>query len=155
MEDVREKELVRASRKNELLSIVILDLDELKIINDTYGHIAGGDKALQKLANTLLRLCRAEDILCRYAGDEFLVILHDTPAEVEYKRALQWKEAISRTEFVSNGRIFNISFSAGVDSFPLHGSTEEQILIQADNALYHAKEFGRDQVVVYQEKSSV
>jgi len=150
MDEALQQELARTSRNGGALSIVILDLDHLKDVNDDYGHVTGGDKALQVLADTLKQMCREEDTLCRYAGDEFLVILYDTPAQVAYERASQWREAIGRIKITSNNREFGITFSAGVAAFPTHGSTSDGILQNADRALYRAKELGRDQVVVYQ-----
>ena len=145
MEEALEQELAKANRKEMPLSIVILDLDNLKAINDTNGHFTGGDEALKTLANTLRGLCRAEDIVSRYGGDEFLVVLYDTSIEVASKRAFEWKEALSK----SRGNEFSITFSAGIASFPLHGITTEEILANADEALYRAKKDGRDKVVIY------
>jgi diguanylate cyclase (GGDEF)-like protein/PAS domain S-box-containing protein len=150
MDEVFQQELSRTSRNGEALSVVILDLDHLKEINDTYGHVTGGDTALKTLADTLKQMCREEDTLCRYAGDEFLVILCNTPAQVAYKRALQWRDAIGKIKITSNDRKFGITFSAGVAAFPIHGSTSDGILQHADRALYQAKELGRDHVMVYQ-----
>jgi len=154
MDEVLQQELARAARKGGALSVVILDLDHLKEINDTYGHVAGGDKALQTLADTLKQMCRAEDTLCRYGGDEFLVILHDTPAQVACERAMQWKEAVAKIKFSSSDMEFRVTFSAGIATFSSQSSTGEDILIHADSALYRAKELGRDQVVIYQQGSS-
>jgi diguanylate cyclase (GGDEF)-like protein/PAS domain S-box-containing protein len=154
MDEVLQQELARAARKGGALSVVILDLDHLKEINDAYGHVAGGDKALQTLADTLKQMCRAEDTLCRYGGDEFLVILHDTPAQVACERAMQWKEAVAKIKFSSSDMEFRVTFSAGIATFSSQSSTGEDILIHADSALYRAKELGRDQVVIYQQGSS-
>jgi len=151
MDVTLKKELIRAARKDEPLSVVILDLDNLKNINDTYGHVEGGDKSLQILANTIKKMSRKDDTVCRYAGDEFLVILYDTSAQVAYKRALEWKEAVSEIKIETDEGEFSITFSAGVSTFPDHTSTAEELLIQADQALYSAKEQGRDQIVVYGE----
>jgi diguanylate cyclase (GGDEF)-like protein len=150
MDAMLNKELARALRTKEPLSIVILDLDHLKTINDTYGHVEGGDKALQALADTLKQLTRVEDILCRYAGDEFIVILYHTSAKVAYERALEWKDAVSKIKIETDEGEFSITFSAGVAEFTTHDPTGESILIRADQALYRAKELGRDRVVIYQ-----
>lgn len=155
MDEVLRQELARTSRKGGALSVVILDLDHLKDVNDNYGHVGGGDNALQVLADTLKQMCREEDTLCRYAGDKFLVILYDTPAQMAYERASQWREALGRIKITSNGIKFGITFSAGVAAFPVHGSTGDGIVQNADRALYRAKELGRDQVVVYQRQSSI
>jgi len=146
MDEVLKKELARAARIRESLSIVILDLDNLKNINDVYGHITGGDVALKLFANTLKKFCREEDTLCRYAGDEFLVILYDTPLEIAKERAVQWRKSLKK---IPSKERFGLTFSAGVATFPDHGSTSEEILIQADRALYNAKKQGRDQIVAF------
>lgn len=144
MDETLQREIGRASRKGESLRIVILDLDHLKKINDSHGHIIGGDVALKILANTLKKMCREEDTLCRYGGDEFLVILYDTPLDVAKERAIQWRKSLKR---IPSNQRFGVTFSAGVAAFPEHGLTGEEILIQADRALYNAKEGGRDRIV--------
>lgn len=148
MDEALKRELVRASRKGEPLSVVLLDLDYLKNINDEFGHVIGGDVSLKLLANTLKKVCRKEDTLCRYAGDEFLVILYDTPLQVAKERAVEWRKSLKN---IPSKLRFGLTFSAGVATFPDHGSTAEEILIQADRALYYAKEQGRDQIVMYGE----
>ena len=138
------RELGRASRKGESVSIVILDLDHLKKINDEFGHVMGGDEALKLFANTLKTMCREEDTLCRYAGDEFLIILYDTTLDVAKERAIQWRNSLKK---LPSNQKFGITFSAGVATFPDHGSTGEEVLIQADRALYNAKKQGRDRII--------
>jgi len=150
MDEMLKKELARALRAKKPLSVVILDLDRLKQINDTYGHVEGGDKALQVLTDTIKKIIRIEDILCRYAGDEFMVILYDTSAQVAYERALEWKSAVSKIKIKNDEEEFSITFSAGVAEYTSHEATGESILIQADQALYRAKELGRDKVMIYQ-----
>ncbi|MBI9081701.1 MAG: GGDEF domain-containing protein [Pseudodesulfovibrio sp.] len=154
MNEVLKQEIARAMRKKQPLSIVMLDIDYLKKINDIHGHVSGGDKALQALADTIKQMCRAEDTVCRYGGDEFVVILYDTPAQVACERATQWKGAVAEIQIASGKQTFGISFSAGVAAFPAHGSTDEEILTCADQALYRAKELGRDRTVIYQQGSS-
>ena len=150
MEEILKLELAKASRRKIPLSIVILDLDNLKEINDTYGHISGGDLSLKKFADTLTRLCRAEDTICRYGGDEFLVMLYDTPVGTAYERTLQWKEAVAKLKIKAKDTEFGITFSAGVAAFPRDGLTREEFLIHADDALYRAKKLGRNRVVIHQ-----
>jgi len=125
-------------------------MDNLKEINDIYGHVTGGDKSLRVLADYLKRMCRAEDTLCRFGGDEFLIILHNTAAQVAYERTMQMKEATSKTKITADGGEFGIKFSGGMAAFPIHGATNAEIIIRADEALYKAKQLGRDRVVVYQ-----
>ena len=94
-------------------------------------------------------MSRAEDIVCRHGGDEFLIALHNTPAQVAYERAEQWRKSLSRLKIDSNGTKFKISFSAGIASFPVDGKNIEEVMQAADKALYRAKELGRNCVVVY------
>ncbi len=149
MDEMLKKEIARALRTRKPLSIVILDLDHLKKINDTYGHVEGGDKALLELSGTIKKITRIEDVLCRYAGDEFMAILYDTSAQAAYERALEWKEAVSKAKIKTDKGEFSITFSAGVAEYHFDGVTGEDLLIQADQALYRAKELGRERVVVY------
>lgn len=149
MEEVLHQEIAKAARRKEPLSIVLLDVDVLKGINDTYGHFTGGDQALLLLAQKINALCRAEDTFCRYAGDEFVVLLYGTSPEVAYERALQWKEAISSVKMNAGDLEFGVSFSAGIASYPVHGSEGEELIHRADIALYQAKASGRNTAVVY------
>lgn len=113
MDEMLQKEIARTVRTKKPLSIVILDLDHLKKFNDTYGHVEGGDKALRLLADTLKQNHRAEDILCRYAGDEFLVILYNTSAQAAYERAMQWKDAVSNIKLNLMKGNFRLLFQQG------------------------------------------
>lgn len=151
MEEALKQDYARARRKQYPISIIILDIDHLKGINDTYGHMTG-DKALQTLSSQLQEMCRAEDTLCRYGGDEFLVILHDTPASVAYERALQWRECVINSGVEYNDGEIKITFSAGVGEFPSSGQSIEAVMLAADAALYQAKEDGRNCVRVYDKK---
>ena len=149
MIEALERELLRASRQGIKLSVVMLDLDNLKQINDTHGHVEGGDQSLKTLANTLQELCRSEDTVCRYAGDEFIVILYDTSAEVAYERTLEWKDVLSRKRIKIGGENLIIAFSAGVVECPSRQISAEELLDCADQALYQAKKAGRNQVAIY------
>ena len=149
MEEVFSQELARASRDKKPLSIVLIDLDRLKKINDTYGHVDGGDQALLFLSGKIGALCRKGDTFCRYAGDEFLAILYDTSQKDSYKRAMEWKEAVSKEKIIAGEREFSITFSAGISEFPNHGLDAEKLIQNADKALYRAKDVGRNCIVVY------
>ena len=147
MEETLERELSKTKRNGNVLTLVMLDLDYLKNINERYGHMAGGDEALKALSSTIQSLCRAEDTFCRYAGDEFVIILNDTPLQVAYQRVLEWQKAVA--DIKVNGD-FKISFSAGIAEFPLHGQDGDELIQSADKALFVAKAQGRDQVVLYE-----
>lgn len=141
------QEVARSKRNGNSFSIIILDIDNLKEINDCYGHASGGDQILQVFADELLRVSRAEDTICRYGGDEFLIILYETPFQAAYERALEWRDVVKKIKLEHSNGDLSITFSAGVAEFPLHGNTSDEVIIQADKALYRAKKLGRDQVV--------
>lgn len=150
MEEALKQENSRAIREGHNISVVMLDVDDLKKINDEFGHIVG-DKALQILGEHLRSLTRVEDIACRYGGDEFLIILHNMPARDAYKRAEEWRVHLEEKKVPYGHKDITITFTAGIASFPAGRKTVEQIIVAADNALYKAKMQGRNQVIVYNE----
>jgi diguanylate cyclase (GGDEF)-like protein/PAS domain S-box-containing protein len=152
LEEIMPKEIARAQRSKKNFSVVILDLDNLKTINDTYGHIKGGDQAIKTLADTLKHMSRKSDILFRYAGDEFLILLYDTPAQIAFRRVNQWLNTVQKISIIAENRQFSISFSAGIAEFSALDTNGEDILIRADQALYQAKQNGRNQTVLWSEK---
>jgi diguanylate cyclase (GGDEF)-like protein/PAS domain S-box-containing protein len=148
MEETLDRELRRASRKNLSLGIIMLDVDDFKRFNDTYGHGAG-DEILREMGKLLLENVRSEDIPSRYGGDEFLIVLPDASLEATQKRAELLCEDARHFNIQFEGRTLEqITHSVGVAVFPDHGLTREALLRAADNALYQAKHEGRDQVVV-------
>jgi diguanylate cyclase (GGDEF)-like protein/PAS domain S-box-containing protein len=149
MQEAIAREYTMALRKEYPISLIVLDLDHLKEINRDYGHFTGGDVALQKLGEHLKSMSRAEDLVCRHGGDEFLIALHNTPAYVAYERAEQWRKSLNQLTIDSNGLKFHISFSAGIAAFPVHGKNIEEVMQAADKALYQAKEMGRNRVIVH------
>ena len=148
MEETLERELLRAARKQLSLGLIMLDLDNLKQFNDTWGH-AAGDEILTGLGNLLLRQVRGEDIACRYGGDEFILILPDASPEVTCKRAILICEHAKQFHLQFDGQhLTAVTLSLGVAVFPEHGVTSTGILRAVDTALYRAKHEGRDQVVM-------
>jgi diguanylate cyclase (GGDEF)-like protein/PAS domain S-box-containing protein len=148
MEETLERELLRASRKKLSLGMIMLDVDDFKQFNDTYGH-AAGDQILRELGSLLLRQVRGEDIACRYGGDEFILIMPDATQEVTRERAELVCESARMFHLQFEGKnLTPVTFSLGVAVFPEHGSTSTGILRAVDAALYRAKHEGRDRVVV-------
>jgi diguanylate cyclase (GGDEF)-like protein/PAS domain S-box-containing protein len=148
MEETLERELLRASRTGLSLGIMMLDVDDFKRFNDTWGH-AAGDAVLRELGTLLLGHFRGEDIACRYGGDEFVIILLDASLEKTRERANRLCEHTRRLKTHFKGQTFEmITFSVGVAVFPQNGSTSAEILKAADTALYLAKHEGRGRVVV-------
>ena len=148
MEETLERELLRTSRKHLSLGIIMLDVDEFKHFNDTYGH-AAGDEILRELGSLLLRQVRGEDIACRYGGDEFIIVLPDASRIVTSRRAELICKDAKQSHFQFEGQALEaVTLSLGVAIFPEHGSTSAAILKAVDGALYRAKHEGRSRVVV-------
>jgi diguanylate cyclase (GGDEF)-like protein len=134
-----EREVARAARRGEPLSLAMIDIDHFKTINDKHGHPAG-DEVLRRIARALKEECRAFDTPARFGGEEFAVVLP----------ACNSKESISVAERLRLGmaRIgmdFPVTASAGVATFPTHAADAESLVRAADSALYESKETGRDQ----------
>ena len=148
MEETLERELLRAARRQLSLGIIMLDVDEFKHFNDTYGH-AAGDVILSEVGSLLLRQVRGEDIACRYGGDEFIIILPDATREVTRERAGLICESAGMFHLQFEGQaLAPVTLSLGVAVFPENGSTSTRVLRAADAALYRAKHNGRGGVVV-------
>jgi diguanylate cyclase (GGDEF)-like protein/PAS domain S-box-containing protein len=145
MEETLDRELLHAARKRLLLGIIMLDLDDFKQFNDTYGH-AAGDAILHELGNLLLEHIRGEDIPSRYGGDEFIIVLPDASREVTQKRAELIRENVHHINIQFEEKTLQaISLSTGIAVFPEDGSNRTAILRAADKALYQAKQEKRDQ----------
>jgi diguanylate cyclase (GGDEF)-like protein/PAS domain S-box-containing protein len=152
MEESLAREVHRATRKKTQIGIIMIDLDHFKQFNDTFGH-AAGDALLRELSYFLKKSFRGEDIACRYGGEEFVIILPETPLDITLKRAESLLEEIRHLNVQHLGRTLGtITTSLGVAVFPDHGTTGETVMRAADAALYQAKERGRDQVAVWQVK---
>ena len=148
LEETLERELLRAARKHLSLGIIMLDVDNLKQFNDTWGH-AAGDEILRELGSLLLRQVRGEDIACRYGGDEFLLILPDASRDVTRERAVLICEHARQFHLQFDGQsLAAVTLSLGVAVYPEHGATSTAILRAVDAALYRAKREGRSRVVV-------
>ena len=123
----------RAERTGRAFSVLMMDLDGLKSINDTHGHLCGS-RALVRVANAIRSQCRATDLAARYGGDEFCLVLPDTSAEGSMTIAKRIEEALAvETETP------RVSVSAGAATFPLHARSTEQLIEAADRELYTAK----------------
>lgn len=146
--DALDRELLRAARQCTALSVLLLDLDHFKRVNDAYGH-AVGDSLLRALAELLSGLVREEDIVCRYGGEEFAVLFPNTTGADVAHRAEDLRSAIANLplQFLRS-TYMELSASVGIAVYPLHGSTADLLLRAADAALYQAKEQGRNRVVV-------
>ncbi|MGR9071515.1 MAG: GGDEF domain-containing protein [Gammaproteobacteria bacterium] len=138
-------EIARWKRFRTPLSLVILDVDHFKLINDTYGHYSG-DKTLSLIARLLLNQCRKTDFIARYGGEEFVMLLPDTGLESALHLANQIRLVIERTGFNSRGQAVRITISCGASEFGANDSGES-VFERADQALYKAKKQGRNRCV--------
>jgi diguanylate cyclase (GGDEF)-like protein/PAS domain S-box-containing protein len=148
LEESLERELRRAARAKQPLSLVMFDLDHFKTFNDTFGHEAG-DAVLREMGASLARTARAEDISCRFGGEEFLLILPGTSLEGARTRAERVRSQARKLAVMHQGRPLGIiTVSLGVAAFPAHGLSAKELIASADAALYRAKKEGRDRVAV-------
>lgn len=138
------REFERARRYGESLSLVVIDLDFLKKINDTYGHQAG-DAAIQTIGRLLKQSSRSIDLPARYGGEEFCLLLPNTELDMAQQLAERLRRLINEVEVEGPGRI---SASLGVACYPLHADDPDLLFHKADEALYVAKQSGRNQVKV-------
>jgi diguanylate cyclase (GGDEF)-like protein len=147
LEETLVHELLRAERHQTPLGLMILDLDHFKQINDNFGHQAG-DAYLQALGLFLSDRVRPQDIVCRYGGEEFVLILPDTTLTDAETLAAQLCQEIKHLHVEHRSQFLeSVTASAGVAGFPEHGLTSETLLHAADQALYRAKAAGRNEVM--------
>lgn len=140
-----DRELQRASRYNSIFSLFMFDVDDFKVINDTYGHQAG-DKLLQEIANTTLQTMRNTDLVARYGGEEFAVILSETTLDVAGEIAERLRENISQLVVDWEGETLSITVSIGVSFYCSKNAnlTKNQIIAIADAGLYRSKKKGKN-----------
>jgi diguanylate cyclase (GGDEF)-like protein len=137
------REANQAKRYNRSLSILLIDIDNFKNVNDTFGH-AIGDEVLKTLAHIIRSNTRKEDTICRTGGEEFTLLLPDTPPDGAWKVG----EKIRLEFHKENLDGENLSFSGGVSSFPLDSSIKEEVVYLADKAMYYAKYLGKNRITI-------
>jgi diguanylate cyclase (GGDEF)-like protein len=149
-----KRELARAQRSRSACSVVMVDLDHFKRVNDTYGH-DGGDLVLQAASRVILQRVRASDVVCRYGGEELVLMLPDCGAEEAAKCAEAIRNALTAIVIQHAGQtISGISGSFGVAQWPDHGNADQDLLQAADRALYAAKKTGRNKVLIAEAASA-
>ena len=148
LDDTLARELSLAWRRGASLSLVILDIDQFKKINDRLGHDAG-DVALCGCAHVLSQNLRKSDIACRLGAEEFAIVLPDSSMHNTLRRVTELCALVSQTVLCHSGHFLGrMTLSAGIASAPEHAFTAPNLLRAADDALYVAKHAGRDQVVL-------
>lgn len=149
LEDNFARELARCDRDGNTLSVLLIDLDRFKEINDTWGHPAG-DGVLVQVARLLLDNARATDIVCRYGGEEFLLVLPNTPLAAAQHKAEELRRRFESTEVAFGAQHIPVRISVGVATYPDHAGNVAELLARGDSALYRAKHSGRNRVVSFE-----
>ncbi len=143
-----EEELSRSVRHGVPLSVIMLDIDDFKGFNDTFGHDAG-DAVLVEVSSVLEKSVRSGDVVCRYGGEELLIVAPGMGLNDAIKSAERLRRQIEATSVEWGGKALSVTVSLGVASWPVaHASTAEEIVTCADDAMYYAKEHGRNQVAL-------
>lgn len=142
-----ERELSRCKREGLPLALMMIDLDHFKNVNDTYGHQAG-DEILKMMGDILKGFARAEDVACRYGGEEFLLLLPKMSLDTALERAESLRQNFSSSALAFGEFRLNTTLSVGVAIYPGHGKSADELLQSADRSLYAAKRSGRNRVEV-------
>jgi diguanylate cyclase (GGDEF)-like protein len=141
-------EFERSTRYDTPLSLVLLDVDNFKDVNDTYGH-QRGDDVLVAVASLLKKFCRTNDIASRYGGEEFLMVLPQSNAQGAFKIAERIREEIMKLNFDEDESVFSVTISCGVAELNKdYMENVDQLVDMTDKALYKAKNGGRNKTVV-------
>jgi diguanylate cyclase (GGDEF)-like protein len=149
-DDELSKEIARANRHNTLLSILFLDIDDFKKINDTFGHLAG-DRVLQAVADIMSKEKRLEDIAARYGGEEFVIISPETSKANSLILAERVRRSIEQMQLNYEGNTIRLTISGGLASYPIDATDGLTLIKYADNALYRAKAAGKNNISLFSE----
>lgn len=143
-----DKELMRSIRSETPISLLMVDIDHFKSVNDRFGHDVG-DKVLEMLGEILKSMFRVSDVSCRFGGEEFLVLLPGLASDQAYNRAEalrdRFEQATKDAEFLYS----QVTISIGISNYPVHGDNTRDLFRISDKALYEAKEQGRNRVCCY------
>jgi len=139
-----QEEVIRSDRYGTPLSISILDIDHFKKVNDTYGHTTG-DEALRSVAARLRDHIRHPDVIGRYGGEEFLIVLPNSDAKAAAEQASRLCREIRKMQIEANDHILSVTISVGIAQLRIKQENWEGVLHRADEAVYQAKNSGRDQ----------
>ncbi len=147
LDETLDRELARAMREGYPVAVMMIDIDYFKRLNDTYGHLAG-DEMLRALATLFAHGARTEDIICRFGGEEFAIVLPKMPLDIAHARADEWRAKFEHTPVPFGEFALRSTLSVGIAMFPGNGRSRDQLIDAADAALYRAKHAGRNRVEV-------
>jgi diguanylate cyclase (GGDEF)-like protein len=131
------------------MSIIMVDIDNFKRLNDEFGHLLG-DEVLRSVSTIMKQQLRKVDLVCRYGGEEFAIVVPETSGENALRVAEKLRRQVESHHFPGVPR--PVTISAGVADYPTHGITRDEVVAAADNALYQAKQAGRNRVVAASSK---
>lgn len=143
-------ELIRSIRTNTPISLLMVDIDHFKSVNDRFGHDVG-DQVLQMLGEILKTMFRKSDVACRFGGDEFLVLLPGLAHDQAFNRAEALRERFEQASREAEFYYTHVTVSIGISNYPVHSDITRDLFRTADRALYQAKEQGRNRVCCYSE----
>jgi diguanylate cyclase (GGDEF)-like protein len=148
LDETLEREFSRARRGGYSISVIMMDVDRFKKVNDTYGHKAG-DRVLRELGEIIRLHVRSGDIPCRFGGEEFVIVMPETSLEIAFQRAEQIRNQFHSARFFKGEQAIVPGLSLGIAAYPAHGRSEEKVLHAADVAMYTAKSFGGNKSMRY------
>ena len=147
IEEIFSREVARAKREGRPLSVVILDLDHFKAINDEFGHCRGDD-CLRAMGEAFREHFRDSNITCRYGGDEFMVMMPNSTAEDALRRIEVFRQLSTDLIQERAAGLPAVTFSAGIATYPVHAETTHDLFRIADQTLYLAKARGRNRTLL-------
>jgi len=148
LEESLNREMARCKRNGNAFAVLMIDVDHFKRFNDTYGHDAG-DSTLRAISGALQRSTRESDIVCRFGGEEFVIVLPDANLQGASARAQRIVEFVRVLDIIHDGKpLPSITASIGLAMFPQNGETVKALIQSADKALYEAKGAGRDRIML-------
>ena len=148
LEGTLDREMARCRREGTPMTMLLLDIDHFKLINDTYGHQAG-DEVLRVFGRVLHDTARAEDIVCRYGGEEFLLVLSKMPLDIARERGAYLQKFFEDMTVSFGDHRIRLTTSIGIAGTPEHSDSSDGLIRCADEALYLAKHHGRNRVVTF------
>ena len=152
--ETQERELAHALREGYKVGFVMIDIDHFKKVNDTFGHEVG-DQVLRQLAALIKDQTRLGDIVCRYGGEEILVILLNVTGETAFQITDRWRIAFMNSNLPVECGQAKCTISCGISIYPTHGGTANELITLADKAMYQAKAAGRNRVVIWDDKDNM
>ncbi len=148
-----ERDLARMKREKKPLSMIMMDIDHFKLINDSYGHQTG-DLFLSQISLEIASRARSSDIACRYGGEELLLVLSGATPQDAFARAEEIRQACAEIYVMYRNKKLGLTLSMGIATYPMHGKTADEILSKADQAMYLSKQAGRNRSTIWSESEN-